>query len=87
MEQTDFTSDKNKRPSSGLKKMLMLTTLCVIAIAGLLYASYPKTNVVIGVNANFIDDDGRLKSYKKFQEILKKNGKDKLQNTGKEEKE
>ena len=74
MEQTDLHADTNKRPSSGLKKILIVITLCVIVSAGLLYASYPKTTVVIGVTADFIDDNGRFKIYKKFQETLKKNG-------------
>ena len=71
MEQTDLHADTNKRPSSGLKKILIVIALCVVVIAGLLYASYPKTTVVIGVTADFIDDNGRLKIYKKFQETLK----------------
>jgi len=74
MKQTDLHSLNNKRPSNGLKKILALITLGILVIAGLLYVTYPKNTIVIGVTPDFVDDHGGLKNYEKFQSILKKHG-------------
>lgn len=74
MKKIDSFTLKNKLQSIGSNRILALITLCTILIAGLLYISYPKNTVVMSVHNDFLDKDGHLKIYPKFQSTLKKNG-------------
>ena len=74
MTQTDSHFHKNKGPPSGLKKVLVLIAFCVIVIAGLLYASYPKMTVTMAVIPSIIDSKGNLIGYTKFQSVMKQRG-------------
>jgi hypothetical protein len=74
MSQTDSHFHKNKGQPSGLKKVLVLIAFCVIVIAGLLYASYPKMTVTMAVIPSIIDSKGNLIGYTKFQSVMKQRG-------------
>jgi len=74
MIQTNSHFYKNKGRLSGLKKPLLFIALCFLFIAGLLYASYPKTTITMAVIPSILDSKGNLIGYTKFQSVMKQHG-------------
>lgn len=76
MKQTDLPTHKTKWQLSSSKKLLALITLSMIIIAGIFYAGYPKTTIVMGVLPGQLDSNGELweSDYKNFLSVLKQQG-------------
>lgn len=55
-------------------KLLGALGLFVAVLAVIIYASLPRTYIVMGINPTQLDKDGKLTSYGKMQDVLKARG-------------